>query len=380
MKIFPLPDLGEGLPEAEIVRWHVGPGDHVVTDQPLVAVETAKAIVEIPSPRTGTIARLYGEPGDIVQTGDPLVEFAEGPGVDSGTVVGEVRVKQAEPAAADIARVTPPGDAPPPARRQAAATLGIRATPAVRALAQRHGVDLGIVTPSGRDGTVLASDVERAAKILREVGPLEPLRGVRRAMALNMARAHAEVAAVTVVDDVDISAWDADEEPTLRLVRAIVAACATEPALNAWFDAHAVGRRVLQKIDLGIAVDTADGLFVPVLRDVGRRDRADLAAGLARLKADTRARSIPPEEMRGQTLTLSNFGAIGGRYASPIVVPPTVAIVGAGRGRDAAVVRDGQLAIGRLLPLSLTFDHRAVTGGEATRFLVALGADLARPE
>jgi pyruvate dehydrogenase E2 component (dihydrolipoamide acetyltransferase) len=184
------------------------------------------------------------------------------------------------------------------------------------------------------------------------------------------------VAAVTVVDDADISAWENGEDATLRLIRAIVSACRAEPALNAWYDAHAVGRRLIDKIDLGLAVDTPDGLFVPVLRDIGRRERADLAAGIERLKADTRARTVPPEEMRGQTLTLSNFGALGGRYAGPIVVPPTVAIVGAGRARDAAVVHAGELAVGRLLPLSLTFDHRAVTGGEATRFLVALIADL----
>jgi pyruvate dehydrogenase E2 component (dihydrolipoamide acetyltransferase) len=376
MKIFPLPDLGEGLPEAEIVRWHVGVDDHVVADQPLVAVETAKAIVEIPSPRAGTIARLYGEPGDIIQTGDPLVEFTDGPAVDTGTVVGKVTsADEPAPAAAPTPVDTTTS---PPTRRPAAATLGIRATPAVRALAQRHEVDLGIVTPSGRDGTILVSDVERAARILQQVGPLEPLRGVRRAMALNMARAHAEVAAVTVVDDADITTWDKDEEPTLRLIRAIVAACAAEPALNAWYDAHAVGRRVLEKIDLGIAVDTRDGLFVPVLRDIANRDRDDLIAGLKQLMADTRARTVPPEEMRGQTLTLSNFGALGGRYAGPIVVPPTVAIVGAGRARESAVVHDSEVVVGRLLPLSLTFDHRAVTGGEATRFLVALVADLER--
>jgi len=375
MRIFPLPDLGEGLPEAEIVRWHVGVGDHVVTDQPLVAVETAKAIVEIPSPQAGTVARLYGEPGDIVQTGDPLVEFAVGPSVDSGTVVGKVA------GTVPMRRPVDPGHAGPSAepftaRRPATGALGIRATPAVRALAQRLDVDLGIVTPSGRDSTVLVSDVERAARILQQVGPLETLRGVRRAMALNMARAHAEVVAVTVVDDADVTAWWPGSDATQRLIRAIVAACRAEPALNAWYDAHAIGRRLLEKIDLGIAVDTPDGLFVPVLRDVGSRDREELAVGLENLKADAHARRIPPEEMRGQTITLSNFGAIGGRYAGPVVMPPTVAIVGAGRSRDAAVVRDGALAVGRLLPLSLTFDHRAVTGGEATRFLVALITDL----
>jgi pyruvate dehydrogenase E2 component (dihydrolipoamide acetyltransferase) len=372
VKVFKLPDLGEGLAEAEIVEWHVKAGDEVAADAPLVSLETDKAVVEVPSPRAGRIGRCHGSPGDVVRIGEVLVEF-DGPGdeapekpADKGAVVGEVRVSD------DVV------DEPP--SRVGGARLGVKATPAVRALANRLDVDLSIVTPSGPDGLITRGDVERVAKIFAELGPIERLRGPRRVMARNMSMANAEVAPATVTEDADIGDWRENGDVTLRLIRAIVAGCRAEPCLNAWYDSHSVGRRVLEKIHLGVAVDTADGLFVPVLRDVGRRERADLAAGIERLTADTRARTVPPEEMRGQTLTLSNFGALGGRYAGPIVVPPTVAIVGAGRAREAALVHAGALAVGRLLPLSLTFDHRAVTGGEATRFLVALITDLEHAE
>jgi pyruvate dehydrogenase E2 component (dihydrolipoamide acetyltransferase) len=247
----------------------------------------------------------------------------------------------------------------------------------VRALARRLEVDLAVVTPSGPNDTVTVRDVERVARIFRERGPLEQLRGVRRTMARSMALAHAEVAPVTVSDDADLAAWwPATRELMLRLIRAIAAGCKAEPALNAWFDSHALGRRVLEKIDLGIAVDASEGLFVPVLRDIGNRDADDLRAGLERLRRDVKARTIPPEEMRGYTFTLSNFGTFGGRYANPIVQPPTVGILGAGRIRDEVVAVDGAPAVHPLLPLSLTFDHRAITGGEATRFLAAVIADL----
>jgi pyruvate dehydrogenase E2 component (dihydrolipoamide acetyltransferase) len=247
----------------------------------------------------------------------------------------------------------------------------------VRALARRLDVELAVVTPSGPNDTVTVKDVERVARIFEELGPLELLRGVRRTMARSMTQAHAEVAPVTVNDDADLSAWwPARRELMLRLIRAVAAGCKVEPALNAWFDSQALGRRVLEKVHLGIAVDTPDGLFVPVLRDIGARTPADLRHGLERLRRDVAARRIPPEEMRGYTFTLSNFGTFGGRYANPIVQPPTVGILGAGRIRDEVVAVDGVPTVHPLLPLSLTFDHRAVTGGEATRFLAAVIADL----
>jgi len=375
-KQFNLPDLGEGLQEAEIVEWHVAAGDAVSADQSLVSVETDKAIVEVPSPRAGTIARLVGAPGDIVAVGSALVEFTDGSAPkaapkrartkDAGTVVGAVES----------------GDEVIEERASTVGgkTLGVKATPAVRALAKRMDVDLAVVTPSGPDGLVTAADVQRVAKIFAELGPLEPLRGPRRAMARNMTLASNEVVPVALSEDADIDEWREGTDVTIRLIRAIAAGCAAEPALNAWYDTHSIGRRLLKKIDLGIAVDTEDGLFVPVLHDIGNRNAEDIAEGLERLKADVRARTIPPEEMRGYSFTLSNFGAIFGRYANPIVQPPTVGILGAGSVRDEVRAHDGKAEVRKTLPLSLTFDHRAVTGGEAARFLKAVVADLAKPD
>ncbi len=151
------------------------------------------------------------------------------------------------------------------------------------------------------------------------------------------------------------------------------------PSLNAWYEHASLGRRVLDRIDLGIAVDTPDGLFVPVLRDAGNRDDADLRRGLDAMKADVRERRIPPEEMRGFSFILSNFGSMAGRYAAPIVQPPSVAILGAGRIRSQVVVREKQPAVGRVLPLSITFDHRVVTGGEAARYLAVAMSELEKP-
>ncbi|RPI40522.1 MAG: 2-oxo acid dehydrogenase subunit E2, partial [Betaproteobacteria bacterium] len=162
----------------------------------------------------------------------------------------------------------------------------------------------------------------------------------------------------------------------LRLIRALIAGVRAEPGLNAWFDSKTVGRHIIKKVDLGLAVDTPEGLFVPVLRNADALTPAELEAELARLIADTQARRVPPEELRGNTITLSNYGTIAGRYASPVVVPPTVAILGAGRVRDEVVARNRQPVVHRVLPLSLTFDHRCVTGGEAGRFLAAVISDL----
>ncbi|WP_207001920.1 dihydrolipoamide acetyltransferase family protein [Trinickia mobilis] len=370
MKIFKLPDLGEGLQEAEIVEWHVKLGDDVRADQPLLSVETAKAIVEIPSPQSGRVAKLFGQPGDVVHLGAPLAAFeGEADDADAGTVVGHMAVGQqvVQDAPAALGGM---------AAGAGAGVGAIKAMPAVRALARKLDVDLSMVTPSGPEGVVTAADVQRVAKILAELGPPEVLRGVRRAMAQNMARAQSEVAAATVIDDADIHAWPPHTDVTIRLIRALVAGCRAEPELNAWFDGHTGRRHVVEKIDLGIAVDLPDGLFVPVLRNVAHRDAADLRGGLDRMRADIRARKIPPEEMRGNTITLSNFGMIAGKYAAPVVVPPTVAILGAGRIHEQVVAADGVPVVHRILPLSLTFDHRVVTGGEAARFLAATIADL----
>jgi pyruvate dehydrogenase E2 component (dihydrolipoamide acetyltransferase) len=267
----------------------------------------------------------------------------------------------------------------PLAAAPAPTAAGIKAIPAVRMLARKLNVDLAMVTPTGADGLLTAADVQRAARILAETGPIEMMRGVRRAMAQNMELATAEVASATIMDDADIDAWPRGTPVMLRLIRALIAGCRAEPALNAWYDSEKIGRWVLRKIDIGIAVDTPDGLLVPVLRNCAGRDHASLRTALEKLIADARARKVPPEELRGNSITLSNYGSIAGRYASPVVLPPTVAILGAGRIEKRVVVVEDRPVVRRMMPLSLTFDHRAVTGGEAGRFLNAVIADLQRP-
>lgn len=370
MSTFTLPDLGEGLQEAEIVAWHVSAGDHVVADQPLLSVETEKAVVEIPSPQSGHIAEIFGAPGDIVPIGAPLVAFRNGAGPDTGTVVGEIGARRETVSA------------PPPKRGKAPAAERIKAAPAVREAARRLGIDLGAVTPTGAGGRITKADVDRAAGPAAPSAPpeYEPLQGVRRAMARNMARARDAIAPATVNDEADIEAWPAGTDMTIRLVQAMVAGCRAEPALNAWYDGDSQSRRLHATVDLGIAMDTADGLFVPVLRDAGGRDEADLRAGLETMKADVVQRTVPPQELKGQTITLSNFGTIGGRYGALVIVPPQVAILGAGRAAERVTAYRGKPAVRRMLPLSLTFDHRAVTGAEAARFLAAVVAELERAE
>ena len=365
MNVFMLPDLGEGLPDAEIVEWHVKPGNEVSEGQTLVTVETAKALIDIPSPQAGRISRLYGKENDVIETGKPLLAFGDDTEArveDSGTVVGEMESTETTIAEEAIGL------------HHSAYT--VKAAPAVRALANRMEVELSMVTPSGRDGLILADDVRRVARILAEQGPMQPLRGLRRTMARNMAQAHEEVAPATLVDDADITAIKSSADITPRLIRALIAGCKAEPSLNAWYDGHANGRRVLEGIHLGLAVDAPQGLFVAVLPDIQDDDDDAIVARLSKLKEKIKNRTIVPAELRGNSITLSNYGAIAGRYASPVVLPPTVSILGAGKSRDEVVARDGEMLIRHILPLALTFDHRAVIGGEAARFLKAVIDDL----
>jgi 2-oxoisovalerate dehydrogenase E2 component (dihydrolipoyl transacylase) len=380
MKTFCLPDLGEGLQEAEIVAWHVGEGSRVVLDQPLLSVETAKAIDDVPAPFAGLVMRCHAGVGDIVPLGAPLVDIDEDAACsDSGTVVGHV--EPVRPAAGAAA----PGVV---FERKTAPDGGVvRAMPAARLLAARLGVELSAVTGSGPDGVIVLADVEAQAgrqapapvaapSVAEPPEHYERIRGPRRAMAQSMSRAHADVAAVTLVEDADIDAWPAGSDTTLRLIRAIVAACRAVPVLNGWFDAASLSFRRRDTIDLGVALDMDDALFVPVLRDVGARSEADLRAGIEAMKRDVKNRSLAPEELRGHSITLSNFGMVAGRYASPVIVPPTVCIVGAGRIRPQPVAVGESVGVHRVLPVSLTFDHRAATGMEAARFLRVLVADL----
>ncbi len=401
MSTFRLPDLGEGLAEAEIVAWHVKVGDHVRVDQPMVSVETAKAVVEVPAPFSGVVTALRGVPGDIVPTGAPLIEF------DSGTVVGRMPPTSEEEF---VESATAGGSRGP------VASVRGRAVPAARALARNLNVDLADVEGSGRGGLITLDDVlqhansspaanggaaangtgsaanggaagvplSAAARAIAAAGPLdgalEPLRGVRRAMAQSMSQSRDQVAGSTVCDDADIHDWIHRGDYMLRLMRAMICAWRAEPALNAWYDPSAQSRFLVAHINLGVAVDTPGGLIVPVIRRIESKSPEELRAAIAHQKEAAHRRSTPAEDLREFTLMLSNFGTLAGRYGIPRVVPPAVAILGAGRVREDAVVFGGAVHARRRMPLSLSFDHRCITGGEACRFLGAVIADLEKPE
>ena len=465
-KKFFLPDLGEGLPDATIVEWYVKEGDVIRLDENLVSMETAKAMVDVPSPVSGKVLKLAGGPGDVIVTGHVLAEFEVDPslpqraeGQDTGHHQGGGHTVGApdpapddkvvasteggaiaatgtpQPEAADananakadagtVVGAMQVGDA---VRTEAATSVGgAKAVPAVRAMARKLGVDIARVRATGPDGTVTMADVKQAAtdgsakpgtatvrraldapvsatvaaqaeqpmrSTLSQAGkPMrtqppgvaasgqpEQLKGVRRNMARVMADAHAQVVPTTLVDDADLHGWIGRQDITARLVRAIVAACKAVPALNAWFDGANLSRTLHPHVDIGIAVDTDDGLFVPALRNADMLDGNGVRAAIKRLRTQVQDRSIPSSELSGYTISLSNFGMFAGRYATPVVVPPCVAIVGAGKLSHDVVAVMGGIEVHRRMPISLTFDHRACTGGEAARFLAALLDDLSQP-
>ena len=426
-KIFRLPDLGEGLPDAEIVAWAVAVGERVILDGALVSMETAKAVVDLPAPCSGTLVKIFGNAGDVIETGHPLAEFAldAGPQRADGHATGHthtvVASTTAEPTAADHRAATQSaaetvidasaedagsvvGAVVTGSHVQQEATInsgGVKAVPAVRAMAKKLGVDLTQVTATGELGTITMADLKRAADTTTALsvadelptvraspagrdqaapalqsGSAEPLRGLRRTMARTMAQAHAQVVPTTLMEDANLHAWSPEQDLTARLVRALVAAARAEPALNAWFDGDNATRTLHKSVHIGIAIDSDDGLFVANLADAERRDAASVRAEVSRLRRQVLARALSAAELSGYTIMLSNFGVYAGRYATPIVAPPCVAILAAGRARVAAVPVLGAIAAQRILPLSLTFDHRACTGGEAARFLAAVLVDL----
>jgi pyruvate dehydrogenase E2 component (dihydrolipoamide acetyltransferase) len=363
MSEFRLPDLGEGLEEAEIVQWHVAPGDHVVADQPLLAVETEKAVVEIPSPRSGYVEKLLIAVGQRAKVGTALLLFQDGAPAQTGTVVGELPIGEARHAPVQsIAQVS---------------TVPVPASPAVRAKAKALGVDLAHIAPSGPNGTVTLADLEKAGGNAGHDS--DALRGARRTMALNMARAWREVAHATLQDHADVHPWQSLLGVTERLIRATVAACAQCPEVNAHYDAGTQALHRNPHVDLGLAIDGPDGLFVPVLRSVDKSDAKAWRQQIDAAKQKVAQRSLLPADLRAPTITLSNFGTIAGRHAALIVMPPQVAIIGAGRITEQPVRNGDGVAFHPMLPVSISFDHRALSGGTVARFLRVFIADLERP-
>jgi pyruvate dehydrogenase E2 component (dihydrolipoamide acetyltransferase) len=341
----------------------------------MVSVETAKAVVELPVPHSGVVTALHAARGDVVPTGAPLIDF------DSVSVVGRMPSTSEEEF---VESATIGGE-------RGAADVRGRAVPVARALAKRLGVDLETVDGTGRGGLITLDDVLQRAHVTarpptaKRLGaqagaPPTPLRGMRRAMSHSMTLSRDEVAGATVCDDADIHYWVHRGDYMLRLMRAVTQAWRAEPALNAWYDATSNSRTLLKHIDLAVAVDTPGGLIVPVLRHIESKSPEELRAALVAQKEAAHQRSTSAEDLRDFSMMLSNYGTLAGRYGTPLVVPPAVAILGAGRVRLDAVVVGDSIQAHRRMPLSLSFDHRCVTGGEACRYLAAVIADLERAD
>jgi pyruvate dehydrogenase E2 component (dihydrolipoamide acetyltransferase) len=340
---FKLPDLGEGLTEGEVARWLVSEGDEVTEDQPLVEIQTDKTTVEIPSPAAGKVVQILVEEGKVVPVGTVLVVIGE----DGSALSME--------------------QAPEPRRE---APQKVRATPLVRRLAQELGVDIESLTGTGPQGRITEQDVRGAAGGGEPAeGRREPLRGVRRLIAEHMTRAHREVPPVTWVEEADFSGIDLK-----LLVPTVLKACAEAlkefPELNARLDGD--GIVYLDRYDIGVAVQTDDGLVVPVVRNCDSASLEDLAAEVTRLAESARAGTLEPEELRGSTFTVTSAGKLAGLFQTPIVNHPEVAILSIGRVAERPVVRDGNVEVGRTGYVALTFDHRVVDGARAAEFGLAV--------
>ena len=357
---FKLPDLGEGLTEGEVARWLVEEGQDVGEDEPLVEVQTDKTTVEIPSPAAGRVARILVQEGEVVPVGTVLVVIGD------GALAGEVQPR-AEPAAQQEASAAA---AAPSAPRSSQPSERVRATPLVRRLAQELGVDLGSLTPTGPQARVTEDDVRRAAAPETEratagEGRRVRVRGVRRLIAEHMARAHREVPPVTWVEECDFSQVDLG-----RLVPTLLKACALSlrefPELNARLEGDEI--LLLERYDLGFAVQTDDGLVVPVVRGCDTASLDELGAQVERLAEAARSGSLRAEELRGSTFTVTSAGKLAGLFQTPIVNHPEVAILSIGRVAPRPVVRDGAVAVAPVGHVALTFDHRVVDGTRAAAF------------
>jgi len=432
---FLLPDLGEGLAEAELIRWTVKPGDPVKESQTIAEMQTDKALVEVPSPWAGTISELCGKEGEIIKVGAVLVRYAIG-GKSSGATPAAAPVAAAAGASCMSSQVaaavngaeadqgtvvgTMSGTlsvsdrfARRDAEHLAATAAPVRegkplATPAVRGIARRLGVDLARVAGTGRGGRVTASDIEAFANgspVARGGGmspgfapkampapanlpPIDkdgvskriPFRGVRRKIAEALTRSVQTAVHFTAMDEADVTQLDKRRREYSKVVGeklsmlpfiavAVAKALRKHPSLNANVDD--ANSEILLKgvVNLGIAVDTDAGLMVPVIRDADRKSIVQLSADIRGVASRCKDRSISREESLGGTFTISNVGSYGGMYATPIINYPEVAILAAGRSREKVMAKDGKIYAGLSLPLSISADHRVVDGAEAVRFL-----------
>ncbi len=408
---FRFPDIGEGLTEGEIVRWLVKEGDEIKEGQPLVEVETDKALAEIPSPRTGVILKILAKEKEVVKVGQVIVVFGEKgetlaalpPRPKSVGVVGELEEAPEEiPAVAAKAEPV----------RPVLVSDHAMATPAVRALAKELGVEINKVRGTGPEGRVLERDVRQVAegkeKPVEEVkkpvkvkkydlyGYVEriPLRGVRRSIAKAMVKSKFTAPHVTTMDEADVTElWKirekekkAAEKKGIKLtilpfiIKAAIAGLMEHPYLNATLDDENEEIILKKYFNIGFATDTPEGLMVPVIKNAKEKSILQLAEELTQVAEKARNRTIDLADLKGGTFTITNYGALGGIYGTPIINHPEVAILGVGKIKDMPVVKDGKIEIRKILHLALSFDHRVVDGGEAARFLNTIIARLEDPD
>ena len=374
---FVLPDLGEGTTEGEVRKWVVKEGDAVDEHQTVLEIETDKAVVEVPSPKKGTVVKIHRDVGEVVKVGEVLLTIA---------LEGEAAPKEEKPKAEERPKSVSVVGVLPDEEED------ILATPAVRALAKDLGANLDSVKGSGPGGSITKEDVMKAApqekKAEDQYGPVEriPLRGLRRTIAKNLILSQKTTAFVTGMEEADITElWNLREKEKKGLqekgvhltfmpffIKAVYHALTDHPMLNASVDEAREEIVVKKYFNIGVAVDTPDGLMVPVIREAVRKTIHELAAELQDLGQKARDRKIKLEEMRGSTFTITNYGHFGGTFATPIINYPDVAILGTGKISEKPWVKDGQIVIRRILPLSLTFDHRVTDGVEATKFLTRI--------
>jgi len=410
---FKFPDIGEGLTEGEIVRWLVKEGDEIKEGQSFVEVETDKALAEIPSPKTGVVLKILAKEKEIVKVGQVIVVFGEkGEAVTlaapplkpkSVGVVGELEEAPEEPAVPEKR---------PAIEKPAFVSPHVLATPAVRALARDLGVDIEKVKGTGEEGRVVEKDVRQASEAKEKpaepvkpptkakkydfYGYVEhvPLRGVRRSIAKAMVKSKYTAPHVTAMDEADVTElWKIKEKEKKTaekmstkltilpfIIKAVVAGLKEHPYLNASLDDENEEIVLKKYFNIGVATDTPDGLMVPVVKNAGDKSILHLAEELLQLSEKARNRKIDLADLKGGTFTITNYGAVGGMYGTPIINYPEVAILGVGRMKEMPVVRDGKVQIRKILFISLSFDHRVVDGAEAARFLNTVIARLEDPD
>jgi len=407
---FRLPDIGEGVVEGEVVKWHVKPGDTVREDQPMVEVMTDKATVEIPSPKAGVVREIRAEEGKTCAVGQVMVVIDE---------VGASASAPASPPPAAPPTATPSAPVERPAAREtpsASAPVSnviemrrepggkVLATPATRKLARDLGVDLSSVRASGPNGRVTHDDVRAAkngggaaaagsAATARAYAPLPvqadagdervPFRGVRKKIAENMHRSRQTAAHFTYVEECDMTelvalrkrAKGRAEERGIKLsflpfiIKAVCAGLKKFPIVNSTLDEGKQEIVLRKRYHLGVAAATADGLIVPVVRDADQKSLFDIARTLDELSEKTRSGKASREDLTGSTFTISSLGTLGGVLATPIINFPEVAVLGVHKIKQTPVVRDGQIVIREIMNLSISLDHRIVDGYEGAQFL-----------